>query len=309
MDFLYGYFLYGISLLSMAGVYAVLALGLNAQWGYAGLFNVGIAGFFAVGAYVSAILTTAVSPEHLGGFEFPFIVGLLAAMLISALIACPIALLCVRLRSDYLAISTIGIGEILRLIFKNEVWATNGVRGISKIPRPFESFDLPYDRIAYLIILVVVIFALYLLLERARTSPWGRVMTAIRENEAAARAMGKNVDWLRVQSFVLGSAIMGLGGALFAHYIKFVGPQATEPHAITFMVWVMLIMGGSGNNRGAILGAISLWFIWSMTELLTAELPADWAIRATYIRMFLIGLILQIILQRFPSGIIPEQRR
>ncbi|MFK7867524.1 MAG: branched-chain amino acid ABC transporter permease [Alphaproteobacteria bacterium] len=305
---LYGYFLYSTSLLTMAGIYAVMTLGLNVQWGFAGLFNVGIAGFFAIGAYVSAILTTAVTPEHLGGFELPFMVGIIAAMIISALVALPIGLLCVRLRSDYLAISTIGIAEILRLILKNEVWATNGARGISLIPQPFTFMGVPYDRIFYMFAVFLAVAILYFLFERARISPWGRVMTAIRENEVAARAMGKDVDRLRVQSFVLGSAAMGLAGAFMAHYIKFIGPQATEPHTTTFLVWVMLIMGGSGNNRGAILGALILWVVWSVTEIFTAKLPPELAIQASYIRMFLIGLVLQIILQKFPQGILPERR-
>ena len=139
----YGYLLYGVSLVTMGGIYALMSLGLNIQWGFTGLFNAGIAGFFAIGAYVSAILTTAESSVHLGGYGLPVAFGLLAAMMVTAVIAWLVGLLCIRLRSDYLAIATIGIGEIFRLILKNEIWATNGARGIAKIPLPFEGLAEP----------------------------------------------------------------------------------------------------------------------------------------------------------------------
>ena len=308
MDQLYGFFLYGLSLLTMGGIYAILALGLNIQWGFTGLFNVGIAGFFAIGAYTTAILTTADTGAHLGGYGMPVMVGLGVAMVLSGVVAFAVGLLCIRLRSDYLAIATIGIGEILRLIIKNENWATNGPRGVAKIPRPFEALAEPWDQMAFAALVLVLVLALYLALERARTAPWGRVMSAIRENEDAARAAGKNIERFRIEAFVTGSMLMGLAGGLTAHYIKFIGPNATEPLTTTFLVWVMLIAGGSGNNRGAILGAFLIWFTWSMTEILTGRLPDDWAIRAAFIRVFLIGLVLQIVLQRFAGGILPERR-
>jgi branched-chain amino acid transport system permease protein len=304
---LYGWGMYLVSLLTLSGIYAVLALGLNVQWGMTGLFNAGIAGFFAIGAYASAILTSPPSTDHLGGFGLPVPVGLVAAMLVAGLIAWPIGRICLRLRSDYLAIATIGIAEILRLVLKNEQWLTAGTRGITDVPRPFESWPTPWWQLAYLAIVAAIVLALYLLLERGRRAPWGRVMRAIRENADAAAAAGKDVVRFQLQAFVLGSMIMGLGGALMAHYAKFIGPEATEPLATTFLVWVMLIVGGSGNNRGAILGCVVIWTIWSATELFTTELPAEWVTRASYIRVFLIGLVLQIVLQRFARGLLPER--
>lgn len=305
---LYGYFLYGLSLLSMGGIYAILTLGLNIQWGFAGLFNAGIAGFLAVGAYVSAILTTAEDPSHLGGYGWPLWAGALAAMAVSGVIAAAIGRICIRLRSDYLAIATIGIAEILRLVLKNETWATNGPRGISKIPKAFETLPGVWAPLAFTAMVLVTVAVIYLLLERARTSPWGRTMAAIRENEEAAAAAGKNVGRFRLEAFVMGACLMGLAGAYLAQYVKFIGPDATDPLTATFLVWVMLIAGGSANNRGAILGAFLLWTIWSATEILTAMLPAEFAIRSAYVRVFLIGLLLQIVLQRFPQGILPERR-
>ncbi|MEN8194913.1 MAG: branched-chain amino acid ABC transporter permease [Pseudomonadota bacterium] len=308
MDQTYGIFLYVISLLTMGGIYAILALGLNIQWGFTGLFNAGIAGFYAIGAYVSAILTTAPTTRHLGGYELPYWVAFIAAMLIAGVLAWAVGRICLKLRSDYLAIATIGIAEIFRLILKNETWATNGPRGVSMVPKPFESLPEPWNHLAFLAMVLVTVAAIYLALETARKSPWGRVMTAIRESEPSARAAGKNVAKFRMEGFVFGCMLMALAGAYTSHYLKFIGPNATDPLTATFLVWVMLVVGGSANNRGAILGAFLMWTVWSATEILTSRLPDDMAIRTAYVRIFLIGLVLQIVLQRFPHGILPEQR-
>ena len=209
MDQLYGIFLYAVFLLTMGGIYAVLALGLNIQWGFTGLFNAGVGGFFAIGAYTSAILTSAASTRHLGGFDLPVPAGVCVAMVASALVAWGIGRICIRLRSDYLAIATLGIAEILRLVLKNEIWATNGARGISQIPKPFEHAAEPWNQVGMLLLVFAIVLVLYVLLERARRSPWGRVMAAIRENEDAARAAGKDVERLRIEAFILGAALMG----------------------------------------------------------------------------------------------------
>ncbi len=308
MDQFYGYGLYIISLLTMGGIYAVLTLGLNVQWGFAGLFNAGVAGFFGIGAYVTALMTTSPTIRHIGGFEMPYVVGFAAAMVVSGIIAYLVGKVCLRLRSDYLAIATIGIAENFRLILKNETWATNGPRGVSNIPKPFESLPEPYNHICFLLLVLATVAVIYWLLEVARKSPWGRVMTAIRENETAAKAAGKNVETYRMEGFVIGCMIMAVAGGLMAHYLKFIDPNATDPLLATFIVWVMLIVGGSANNKGAILGAFLIWTVWSASEILTSRLPDELAIRTAYVRIFLIGLALQLFLQRYPQGIIPETR-
>ena len=305
---LYGIFLYLVSLAIMGGIYAILALGLNLQWGFTGLFNVGIAGFFAIGAYTSALLTTAPSVRHLGGLDMPYVAGFCAAMTVTGVIAWAVGKVCLRLRSDYLAIATIGIGEIFRLILKNETWATNGPRGVSMVPRPFEHLPEPYNQLLFLALVIGAVAVLYALLETARKSPWGRVMTAIRENEPAARAAGKDVERFRMEAFVIGCMFMGLAGAFTAQYLKFIDPNATELTTTTFLVWVMLIVGGSANNKGAILGAFLIWAVWSASEIVTGRLPDELAIRTAYVRIFLIGLALQIFLQKHPHGILPEKR-
>jgi branched-chain amino acid transport system permease protein len=301
-----GTLLYLISLATMICLYAILTLGLNLQWGFAGLFNGGIAGFFAVGAYTTSILTTPESADHLGGFSLPIPLGILAGVLLSALLGYAVARICLRLKSDYLAIATIGIAEILRLVLKNETWMTNGSRGIAEIPRPFEGMAQPWGELCFLLVTAAVVVLLYVTIERAWHSPWGRTLRAIRENDEAAEAAGKDVIAYRAQVFTLGSAVMGLAGGLMAHYLKFIGPDATEPILTTYLAWVMLIAGGSGNNRGAP-GAAPSRLIWSGTELLTQRLPPDWQTRSSYIRVFLIGLLLQVVLQRFSRGLLPER--
>lgn len=308
MEFL-GLLNYGLFMAIFIAIYALLALGLNIQWGFAGLFNAGIAGFFAVGAYTSAILTSAADSGRIGGFELHFTIGWVGAMVAAALIAWPIGRICLRFRSDYLAIATIGVAEIIRLVVKSEPALTNGARGISGIPRPAGDLGYMESQVAYLAIVLVVLIAVYFLVERQFNAPWGRMMRAIRDNEDAARAMGKNVEFRRLEAFIFGSALMGLAGALFAHFNRSITPEAIDPMVATFLVWIMLILGGSGNNRGAILGAAVVWIIWSVSEIATDRLPHEYAVQAKYIRLFLIGLMLQLVLRFRPEGLLPEPLR
>lgn len=304
---LYGLGIYLLSLITMSGIYAVMALGLNIQWGMGGLFNAGIVGFFAIGAYTAAIFSSPPVSKHLGGFDLPIPVGVLVGMLLAGILGYVVGRICIRLKSDYLAIATIGIAEVLRLIIRNEDWLTNGSLGIRAIPRPFDGLPPPWPDLGFAILVMLLVLVLYVFNQRIQRLPWGRTMRAIRDNEDAAMALGKNVDAFRLQAFAIGAAIMGLGGALTAHYFRYLGPDAMEPLLTTFLVWVMLIMGGSGNNKGAIVGAFVIWVLWSGTELLAGQLPSEWASRLAYIRVLMIGLLLQVVLQRFPSGILPER--
>lgn len=315
----FGLMMFLIGFATLAGIYAISCLGLNINWGFTGLFNIGIAGFFAVGAYTSAILTagpSVPSNPHLGGFGLPVPIGWAAAMVLAAAVAWVIGRICLGLRADYLAIATIGIAEILRTIFRNWGGLAGGSYGIHNIPHPVEgllqpwvtfSLGQPWAEISFLAVVAAVVGAAYWIIERGVNSPWGRVMRAIRENETAVAAAGKNVQRLRLQAFVYGSALMGLAGAVTAHYTKAFLPEDTEPLTATFLVWVMLIAGGSGNNRGAILGAIVVWALWTMSEFLSDFLSAAWATRGGYIRVFLVGLLLQVVLQRFSRGLVPER--
>jgi branched-chain amino acid transport system permease protein len=303
-----GLFFYGVSLLILGGIYAILCLALNIQWGMGGLFNAGIAGFYAVGAYTSAILTTAASSKHLGGFSLPVPLGLVGAAILAGLAGWAVAKICVRLKSDYLAMASIGIAEILRLVVVNESWLTNGSLGMSRVPRPLSDFTTGrMSDIVFLGFVWLVVLLVYVAATRLHDSPWGRSLRAIRDNEVSAAAVGKNVERFRIQTFVIGCAVMGIAGALSAHYFRFLSPTATDPLLVTFLTWVMLMAGGSGNNRGAILGALVIWTLWSVTEIFTNRLPPEWATRSSFIRMLIVGLLLQVVLQRFRAGLLPEK--
>lgn len=300
-----GWVNYGIFFLTLSGIYAIVTLGLNIQWGYAGMLNMGVGAFFAIGAYTSAIVTTLPNDAFLGGFNWPIGVGIVLAMGISGLVALLMGLITLSLRTDYLAIATLGIAEIIRLILKNEAWLTNGVRGIAGIPKPFMAFQSSaWIFLGWVLLTLLVVFWAS---ERAYQAPWGRVLRGIRENELATRAAGKNTLSFRLQAFVLGAMFMGLGGALYAHFVGFISPEAFQPVFATFLVWVMLIAGGSGNNRGALLGAFMIWGLWSGTELLTNLLPSAWVTRSSSLRLLLIGILLQVILLTRPEGVWPER--
>ena len=296
---------YAMFSLCLIGIYGILTLGLNIQWGLTGLFNIGVAAFFGVGAYTSGILTAPPSDGHLGGFDLPLLVGILGAIVASGILALLVGLITLNLRADYLAIASIGIAEIVRLFLKTEGWLTGGVRGM-EVGRPFEDWFGGNFTLNYLVFTIVVVAVVYLLLETARRAPWGRVLRSIRENEDATMAAGKSVLSFRLQAFVLGSCVMGLGGAMYAHFFGFLSPEAFRPMLATFLVWVMLIAGGSGNNKGALMGAFVIWIIWSGTEFVTGLLPAELATRAGSLRILLIGVLLEIILVTRPEGILSE---
>ena len=300
--------LYGATLLTLAGIYAALTLGLNLQWGLTGLMNFGALGFVAAGAYTSALLTAPPSAMHVGGFGWPWFLAWPLAALAGALLALPIGAISQRLRTDYLAMATIGIAEIVRLVARNEDWLTGGPLGITGIPRPFESLGQPWGPVAFLVLVGAVVALLYAMAEATARSPFGRTLRAIRDDEEAAKAAGRNPAAFRLQAFMLGAACMGLAGAMLAHFFKFMGPDALDPVTATFLVWVMLIAGGSGSNRGAILGAVAIWAVWAATDWLAAQLPGELATRAAYVRLFMIGLALQLILLYRPQGLLGTGR-
>jgi len=308
---------YLISFAIMAGIYAVFCLGLNIQWGYTGLFNIGIAGFFCIGAYVSAMITTpkptglyAEYVHQIFGLNLPFPLGLLGAAVMCGIIAFLIGIPTLKLAEDYLAIATIGIAETVRLIFNNEHWLANGPRGLMGLPQPLSDLvDPRYYNYIYLVIVIIIMIVIYLLIERAIRSPWGRVLRAIREDEISAAMSGKNIFNFKMQSLVFGAMVMGLGGALYAHYTKAISPDVFTPLYGTFIIWVMVIAGGSGNNKGVILGAFVVWAIWIGTRFMTEFLPYTLKARAPYIRYLLIGILLEFILIYKPQGLLGEEKK
>ncbi len=302
---------YGAFFLSTALIFALITLGLNLQWGLTGLFNVGIAGFVAIGAYSSAILTTPDTVDRIGGFGWPIVLGWIAAAAIAALAAAFTGYATLRLKADYLAITTFGVAVVVQLIALNAQGLTGGPFGVAFIPRPFAGVqDQPVlFNFANLGVVAAVTLAVFLALQRLSRSPWGRVLRALREDERAAIALGKSAQSYRIQAFAVGGAVMGLAGAVQAHFIGFIAPDNYLP-TLTFQVWAMLMVGGSGSNRGAVLGAIVVWAIWVGSGALTAALvPGDWQARAASLQIVAIGVMLCLILLWRPQGFFGPRRR
>ena len=406
------------SILNMCLISAIMALGVNIQWGYAGLFNVGVMGFAALGglagvvismppvdaawaagglgvvmglatgiatlvlgimvwrrgkswgwwryAATAAIVVTgyilmrsladpsiaaieAVDPArtgYLGGLGLPIILSWLVGGVFAAAAAWVVGKVSLGLRADYLAIATLGISEIIIYVLKFEDWLSRGVKNVNGLPRPVpyevdlqanswfiafaDHLDLPLVdasslvvKICYALLFTVVLLAVLWLSETALRSPWGRMMRAIRDNETAANAMGKNVTKQHLLVFVLGSAVIGVAGAMMVTLDGQFTPTSYQPLRFTFLIWVMVIAGGSGNNWGAVLGGFLIWFFWIEAEpiglwlmdVVTSGLPPTHWLRlhllesAAHTRLMTMGVILLLVLRFSPRGLIPETRR
>ena len=300
---------YGAFFLTTALIFSLVTLGLNLQWGLTGLFNVGLAGFVAIGAYTSALLTTPDDAARLGGFGLPILVGWLGAMLVGGVAAAITGMATLRLRSDYLAITTFGVAVVVQLVALNAQSLTGGPFGIGFIPRPFGSLaETPLlFNLSNLAVVSAVTLVVYFALEHLSRSPWGRVLKALREDERAAISLGKSARFYRVQAFAVGGAIMALAGALQAHFTGFIAPDNYLP-ILTFQVWVMLIVGGSGSNLGAVVGSILVWAIWAGSGTLTSVLfPPEQQARAAALQIVAIGVMLCVILLVRPNGLFGDR--
>jgi branched-chain amino acid transport system permease protein len=402
-------------ILNMGLISAVMALGVNLQWGFAGLFNVGVMGFVALGGLAAVLVSTdpvseawnagglrilcalavgvgiigatiiayrritatrprliamvtilglgffayralldpaveaveAVNPAlqgNLGGLDLPIILAWPVGGLFAAGAAWIIGKAALGLRSDYLAIATLGISEIIIAILKNEDWLARGVKNVIGLDRPVpKEIDLQesaefierasglgldpvtasalFVKLNYALLFSVVLIILLVMAQLSLKSPWGRMMRAIRDNETAAAAMGKNVTNRHLQIFILGSAICGIAGAMMTTLDGQLTPGSYQPLRFTFLIWVMVIVGGSGNNFGAVLGGFLIWFLWVQVEpmsqylvtLLTAGMAEDNAVRlhmmesVAYMRLLTMGLVLLLVLRFSPRGLIPEK--
>ncbi len=304
-----GWLSYGSFFLVFATAFAIVTLGLNLQWGYTGLFNVGVAGFMAMGAYTSALLTTPAASDRLAGLGWPVALGMLAAMATTGLLGLLVGVLTLRMRDDYLAITTFGIAVVLQLVANNATPLTGGPFGVQFIPKPLQGWlgtGLAWN-LGYLALAVALLVLAYAGLQRLAASPWGRVLRAVREDEGAATSLGKRAHVFRLQSFVLGSMLMGLGGAVYAHFVGYIAPEDFLP-ILTFQIWAMLIVGGSGNHRGAILGAYVVWCFWALAGgLLRGWVPQAEQARAAALQVVLIGVLIALMLVLRPRGLIGER--
>lgn len=407
-----------LTILNFCLISAIMSLGVNIQWGYAGLFNAGVMGAAALGGVATVLISKQPVPEaiaaggagilaglvtliviaaicyfvykkmsnhrdlsymvigvivfvgylfarsifdpatgaielvdaaktgFLGGLGIPIIFSWIVGGLLAAAAAWVVGKIALGLRSDYLAIATLGISEIIVAFLKNEDWLTRGVKNVTGLPRPVPyevdlqqssfyknmadsfgvsivDFSSVFVKLCYASLFLAVLIAIYILSEKALRSPWGRMMRAIRDNEVSANAMGKNITARHLQVFVLGSAVVGIAGAMLTTIDGQFTPASYQPLRFTFLIWVMVIVGGSGNNLGSILGGFIVWFAWIQAPeignwlmgVVTAGMADDSALRAHLIasasqmRLITMGLILLLVLRFSPQGLIPEKNR
>ncbi|OKY79072.1 MAG: ABC-type branched-chain amino acid transport system, permease component [Candidatus Methanohalarchaeum thermophilum] len=284
---------YIISLLILFGIYAIFALGLNLEWGFTGILNFGHVAFFGIGAYSTVIL------NQMG---VPIYIAIVAGIIIAGLFGVLVALPAMRLRGDYFAIVTIGFSEIVRYFMLNEEWLTGGPLGLRDFDIPLSFVPSQYYNIAMLILVLALLALTYLILKALINSPWGRVLKSIREDEDVSKALGKNVFRYKIQSIALGSAIAGLAGILLAFNHKYLNPNYYMP-LITFYAWIIVILGGSGNNKGTILGALIFWTFMSLTRFSPGYLPIS-STDLGALRMVIIGLLLIVLMMYKPEGLL-----
>lgn len=290
---------YLVSLAIFCLIYLLLGLGLNLQYGFTGLMNFGVVGFYGLGAYISALLA-------LKGWPLP--IAFLAATLGSAVAAIPLGLLSLRLRDDYLAVLTLAFAEVVRLVLANEAWLTKGTQGLANIPQPFQQLPYGMQQWAFLALLVVVNVAAAWVLVRIVKSPFGRTITAIRDDEIAVKSLGKDPTVFKTQVFMIGSGLFGLAGALQGHYLSYISPEQFLP-IITFYVWMAILIGGVGKLSGSLLGTVFLVLLLEGSRFARDIIPAVSEPQLASLRLMAIGLAIIVFTVYRPEGILGEKAR
>lgn len=288
---------YLIFTLTIGGIYALLALSLNLVWGTAGMVNLGLAGFFGVGAYASALATGAGAPVLLG-WGIAALAGVAVGLIVT--------FATLRLRDDYLAIVTLGFAEMVRLVALNERWLTKGADGLSGIPAPMKAeLGVAGFNLAYLCVVSAIVLAVWLMLRRLDTSPYGRTLKAIREDQELARFAGKRVLRCKFEAFALSAAIAALAGALYAHHQSYFSPDHIQP-LITIYVFLGLTAGGVGRPAGAVLGGYAVVLFLESTRFVADVVPGLQPVQLAALREILIGAALLLALRFRPQGVLPE---
>ncbi len=297
---------YLVYLSIMTGIYGILSLSLNLQYGFTGLANFGHVAFFCLGAYTSTLMVVLA--------KGPFILGLLGGVVVAALFGWLISIPTANLKEDYWAIVTLAAAEIVRLFFLNEDWIFGkgpyhgGAFGIGGIPRPLQSwFSVTTYPFFYLCIVISFLALTYFLVRLLTNSPFGRVLKAMREGDDLPLAMGKDVRKFRMRAMAIGGAMGGLAGGLVAHFWSFIDPYQFMPIE-TFVVWAMVVVGGKGNNVGALVGAVIIQFFYISTRFLKDYIPIDAQVLAS-LRMVVIGVLIVLVMLFLKEGLIKEKKR
>ena len=294
---------------SVAAILSIAVLGLNLQWGNTGLFNGGVVAFFGTGAYGTLILGATPQDAHLGGFELFYPLALLGGMIAAGVLAWLVGMLTLRLRHDYLAIATFGVAVAFENLMRNAEGLAGGAQGFRGFERPLRAWlgdGFTYN-LLFLGFVLILLMLTYLFLERLIRSPFGRLLRAIREDETAAQSLGKSPARVRLISFITGAVIMGLAGGLYATFYAFISPQDVVP-ILTFQIWAMLIVGGAGNNKGAIAGTFLIWGAWTASGWgLSRFAPLEVQLYTGSIQFVLIGAVIVGMLMWRPQGLFPEK--
>lgn len=291
---------YLIAIAIISAIYVLLALGLNLQYGLTGIINFGHVGFFCIGAYAAALLAQKGVP--------PVIAFALAGVL-AMLAAWPLGLISLRLREDYFAIVSLGFSEVVRLVVTSEKWLTQGVQGIPGIPKLFPEMGVGIGHGASILaVLVAVNLVAILAMGRIVRSPFGRMIEAIRDNEDAVKALGKDPARFKVQVLMLGAALAGVAGAFYAHYIGYISPDQFVP-LVTFQIWMAIIMGGVGRVSGALVGTLILMLFLEGSRFLRDILPFISEVEMASVRLGLVGLALVLFTLYRPHGIMGDFTR
>ncbi len=285
---------------TIAGIYAMLALSLTVVWGQAGMVNLGLAGFFALGAYASALATTA--------GRLPIPVGMLIAVGVAAAAGVVVTRVTRSMRGDYLAIVSLGFAEMVRLAAINETWATRGSDGVSGIPGPFKAQLGEHFNLAYLALTWALVALATWVVARLCDAPFGRVLRAIRDDDAVAAAAGKPVLRFKVQAFAIAGALAGAAGALYAHFTSFIAPDVFTP-LITIYIFLAATAGGHTRWAGALLGALLVIAFVEGTRFMAAAIPGLSALQVAAMREFMVGAALIVLLHLRPEGLLAESIR
>jgi len=327
-----------VTIATLGCIYALLTIGLNVHFGFTGLINFGHVAFFAAGAYAAAILTMpppadVAGSQYLFGFDLPMLAGYPVSLAVAAIaggfLALLIGLTSVRLSSHYLAIATFALAGVFEDLLVNEAWLTNGSFGLNSVPKPGrDALGAELWGVSYLVVTVALLLGTLLVVRRLTGSPFGRLLKGVRESEDAARMLGKDTTRAKLKSFVIGGAIAGLAGGIYAHFVGSVVTQQFIPE-VTFTVWTAMLLGGAASNRGAILGALvlvtfreSTRFLSTAYDALLDVLPtvgAD-ALRAAFgvlpshpsfipsVRFAVVGLLLVLVVRYRPQGLVGDPR-
>ncbi|MER9076831.1 branched-chain amino acid ABC transporter permease [Mesorhizobium sp. M0904] len=288
---------YFIAIGIITAIYVLLGLGLNLQYGLTGIINFGHVGFFCIGAYTAALMAQV-------GIPWP--IAFLAAAGLAALAAWPLGLVSLRLQSDYFAIVSLGFSEVVRIIVTSEGWLTNGVQGITGIPKLMGFMGIGLAQaFAVLIVLIAVNVLAGLAKFRIVRSPFGRMIEAIRDNEDAVKALGKDPARFKIQVLALGAALAGVAGGFYAHYIGFIEPEMFIP-LITFYVWMAIIIGGVGHTLGALAGTTIFMVLMEGSRFFRDIIPFVSEVEMTSIRLGVIGLTLVLFMLYRPQGLMGD---